>query len=57
MIKKEREEVQQKGSVSFKSYVTYFTAGWGYLGVIVVILFFLGSQGMMIAADYWLSEW
>jgi ATP-binding cassette subfamily C (CFTR/MRP) protein 2 len=56
-LKKDREEVQQKGAVDFSSYVAYFTAGWGYFGVILVLFFFLASQGMMIAADYYLSFW
>jgi ATP-binding cassette subfamily C (CFTR/MRP) protein 2 len=56
-IKKEREEVQQKGAVSLSAYISYFTAGWGYFGVILVLFFFLASQGMMIAADYYLSFW
>ena len=57
MIKKEREEVQQKGAVGWNSYVAYFTAGAGYFGIISIILLFLAAQGMTIAADYWLSIW
>nr|QNH67884.1 ATP-binding cassette transporter subfamily C member 4 X1 [Brachionus rotundiformis] len=57
LIKKEREEVQQKGAVGWTSYIAYFTAGAGYLGVAVVILLFIAAQTMTISADYWLSIW
>ncbi|RNA03236.1 multidrug resistance-associated 4-like, partial [Brachionus plicatilis] len=57
LIKKEREEVQQKGAVGWSAYIAYFTAGFGYLGVIVVIVLFIAAQTMTISADYWLSIW
>lgn len=57
MIKKEREEIQQKGSVSWNSYIAYFTAGFGYFGLIIVVLLFIAAQTMTISADYWLSIW
>jgi ATP-binding cassette subfamily C (CFTR/MRP) protein 2 len=56
-LKKEREEAQQQGAVSWNSYVTYFTAGWGYFGVVLVVFFFIAGQSMIISADYWLSIW
>ncbi|RNA19404.1 multidrug resistance-associated 4, partial [Brachionus plicatilis] len=57
LIKKEREEVQQKGAVGWNSYASYFTAGTGYFGLIGVIFLFLAAQAMTISADYWLSIW
>nr|UOU03341.1 ATP-binding cassette subfamily C4-1-2 [Brachionus rubens] len=57
LIKKQREEVQQRGAVGWSSYVAYFTAGAGYFGIISVLILFLAAQGMAIAADYWLSIW
>ncbi|RNA19405.1 multidrug resistance-associated 4-like, partial [Brachionus plicatilis] len=57
LIKKEREEVQQKGAVGWNSYASYFTAGTGYFGLIGVIFLFLTAQAMTISADYWLSIW
>lgn len=57
MIKKDRQEVQQKGAVGWNAYATYFTAGAGYFGVIVILFFFLAAQALTISADYWLSIW
>ncbi len=57
MVKKDREEVQQKGAVGLNSYMTYLTAGWTLFGPIIVVLFFLLSQSLIVGSDYWLSEW
>jgi uncharacterized membrane protein len=56
-MKKDREETQQTGSIGLAPYIGFFTAGWGFLGPIVVIVFFLIAQGLVVAADYWLSKW
>nr|APD26517.1 ATP-binding cassette transporter subfamily C member 4 X1 protein [Brachionus koreanus] len=55
--KKEREEIQQQGAVTWKSYAAYFTAGAGYFGLLGVVFLFIAAQSMTIAADYWLSIW
>jgi hypothetical protein len=57
LIKKEREEVQQQGAVGLSSYLAYLTAGWSYVGPLVVLFFFLATQALIVASDYWLSEW
>lgn len=57
IIKKEREETNKTGAVSFKSYLEYFKAGLGYFGFFTVIALFFFTQAFIIAADYWLSLW
>jgi hypothetical protein len=56
-LKKEREEIQQMGAVGFKSYSAYLSSGWGYFGPVIVIFFFAATQGAIVLADYWLSDW
>jgi hypothetical protein len=56
-VKKDREESQQEGSVKITSYIAYFTAGYGLLAPLIVLLFFLIAQGCIVASDYWLSQW
>jgi hypothetical protein len=49
--------VQQQGAVSIGAYITYLTAGWSYFGPIIVVFIYLATQGLIIASDYWLSNW
>lgn len=57
MSKKERQESTNKGTIAFKSYLAYFTAGTGYFGLIALVLIFLMAQGLVVYANYWLSIW
>lgn len=57
LSKKEREEAQQEGSVSWKLYFEYFYSGGGFFGTLFIILMFLSAQAMMVACDYWLFVW
>ena len=58
--KKDRVEFQKEGSVSFKTYFTYFSAGGSFFGVInllAVAILFIAAQSCMIMTDFWLSTW
>ena len=57
LSRKEREETQQNGSVSWRLYFDYFFAGGGFLGTFLVMLLFLAAQSMIVACDYWLFLW
>jgi len=48
LSRKEREEAQQEGSVSWRLYFEYFYSGGGFLGTLFIVLMFLAAQAMMV---------
>ncbi|XP_037708508.1 probable multidrug resistance-associated protein lethal(2)03659 [Drosophila subpulchrella] len=51
------EQVKEVGRSDLGVYTDYFKAGGGLLPFVVMISFFLGSQGLASLGDYFLSPW
>ncbi|OCT92610.1 hypothetical protein XELAEV_18015666mg [Xenopus laevis] len=51
------EESRSEGTVGFKVYKKYFTAGSSYLMFFVVLLLNILSQVAYVLQDWWLSHW
>jgi hypothetical protein len=45
------------GAVGFKPYSAYLSSGWGPMGPVIVLLSFAATQGIVVAADFMLSDW
>ena len=55
-----KRELQTVGSVNFRTYFLYLTAGGNLSGIfslILVIIIIIGAQTFMIMTDFWLSTW
>lgn len=50
-------EERDRGNVKGAVYAEYIRAGGGMLLFGVIILLFAGTQGLRVAADWWLSRW
>jgi len=53
----QEEPVKEVGRSGLGVYTDYFKAGGGLLPFVVMISFFLGSQGLASLGDYFLSPW
>lgn len=53
----ENFETIVEGSVSSKTYWTYFRSGDSMLGFLIVAVSFFVAQIIVTANDYWLSHW
>lgn len=45
------------GALSWMTFVNYFRVGGGIVGAILILSMLLISQGLVVAADYWVSTW
>ncbi|XP_030838231.1 multidrug resistance-associated protein 4 isoform X2 [Strongylocentrotus purpuratus] len=52
-----QKETKSEGTVAYKVYVTFFRAGAGILGFMVLMLFNVSSQVFMNLTDWWLAQW
>lgn len=43
--------------MSWKTFFNYFRVGGGYIGAILILLFFVVGQLLVVSADYWVSSW
>ncbi len=50
-------ETRQEGSVKARNYVTYFTAGAGWPGLVMVILFYGIAVAFAVSYDLMIAQW
>lgn len=55
-IESQNNSENRKG-VPWNVYKGYFKAGYGYIGTILLIFFFLGVQFCVVYTDYFVSDW
>jgi hypothetical protein len=53
----EYNEEKKSGNVTWSVYLTYFTVGIGYFGMLVLSITFVIVQAFLTGADYWISYW
>jgi ATP-binding cassette subfamily C (CFTR/MRP) protein 4 len=51
------QEARAQGSVTWKVYWTYFSAGGGFGILLILALLMIGGQVLMVMSDWWLSQW
>ncbi|XP_077987994.1 ATP-binding cassette sub-family C member 4-like isoform X1 [Glandiceps talaboti] len=56
-VTKQQEEDRSVGYVEWNVYKSYFKAGCGLCGFIMLVAVYLVTQGMLIMSDLWLSIW
>ncbi|XP_019860364.1 PREDICTED: multidrug resistance-associated protein 4-like [Amphimedon queenslandica] len=50
-------EERAHGNISVKTYFNYFLAGGGYIFTIFVLIIFAITEGNIVTADWWISDW
>ncbi len=53
----EYQENQIFGKFSWNTYVSYFKSLFGYLGMVLILMFFVLAKLLTILTDYHVSEW
>jgi hypothetical protein len=53
----EYDEKRDTGAIGWKIYINYITAAFGFIAPIILMLLFLITQGLLVGADYWVSNW
>ena len=56
-VQLQEEEAQKKGTVHWKVYVEYFTAGAGIASLLLLAVVTIMAQAASIMSDWWLSKW
>ena len=56
-IRKKIVETRQQGRVKFQNYLTYFTAGAGWFGCVVVVLLYATAVTAAVSFDLVIAHW